>query len=124
VLTVSAILVTHAGKKRANANAGSLSAAASKKYGTKAVMLSTQYGHSSAATSWTNNLPPGPYFLSPSTGKVFQAYLLYSDVQGAFTQGIIATSDGNYTSLSAAVQVRHIPWILLHLLIHHRVPNR
>lgn len=51
------------------------------------------------------DVPVGPYFLSISTGALFQAFRLYSDVQGAFTEGLIAKSDGSYDVLPAAIQV-------------------
>jgi hypothetical protein len=51
----------------------------------------------------TVTLPPGPYFVSQSTGMVYQAYRLYSDFAGAFTEGLMATPDGNYTYLSASI---------------------
>ncbi|KAJ5177641.1 Amidase [Penicillium coprophilum] len=49
-------------------------------------------------------LPPGPYFLDPSTGAVFEAYLLYSDVMGSFTQGLISVGDSAYDVLPASLQ--------------------
>ncbi|KAI9368169.1 amidase signature domain-containing protein [Aspergillus egyptiacus] len=51
-----------------------------------------------------DDLPPGPYFLDSATGKVHQAYLLYSDVMGAFTQGLIPLEDGSWDVLSASLQ--------------------
>ncbi|KAL2845505.1 amidase signature domain-containing protein [Aspergillus pseudoustus] len=61
------------------------------------------YGAHNAVPA-TNDLSPGPYFMSPVTGDVFEAYLLYSDVMGSFTEGLVASGDGAYTSLSAALQ--------------------
>jgi Amidase len=49
-------------------------------------------------------VPQGPYFLSASTGEVFMAYRLYSDFAGAFTESIFATPEGDFTTLSAAIQ--------------------
>jgi len=43
--------------------------------------------------------------MSTYTGQIFQAYRLYSDYEGAFTEGVIATDGGNYTAMSAAIQV-------------------
>jgi hypothetical protein len=54
-------------------------------------------------TAWKTKIPAGPYFMSATTGEVFQAFLLYSDVQGAFTSGVRATPDGTYTVLDAAL---------------------
>jgi len=54
-------------------------------------------------TGWRTAIPPGPYFMSSTTGDVYQAFRLYSDVQNAFTEGAIANTDGTYSPLSAAV---------------------
>jgi len=56
-----------------------------------------------ATTDWKNAIPQGPYFMSASTGEVFQAFRLFSDVNGAFTEGTIANGDGTYSPLSAAI---------------------
>ncbi|KAJ5643729.1 uncharacterized protein N7484_006236 [Penicillium longicatenatum] len=53
--------------------------------------------------SSSKSLPAGPYFLNPSSGEVFEAYLLYSDTMGSFTQGLIAVGDGAYDVLSASL---------------------
>jgi Asp-tRNA(Asn)/Glu-tRNA(Gln) amidotransferase A subunit family amidase len=37
------------------------------------------------------------------TGDVFEAYLLYSDVMGSFTQGLYAVGDGSYDVLTASL---------------------
>lgn len=47
-------------------------------------------------------IPPGPYFVS-STGAVYEAWRLYSDFAGAFTEPIIANVDGTYSVLPAGV---------------------
>ncbi|KAJ5199748.1 Amidase [Penicillium cf. griseofulvum] len=52
----------------------------------------------------SSTLPPGPYFLDPSTGAVFEAYLLYSDLMGSFTQGLISAADAGYDVLPASLQ--------------------
>lgn len=45
---------------------------------------------------------PGPYFLA-SSGSVYKVYRLYSDVQSAFTAGVIEIdSDHTFTEISAA----------------------
>ncbi|KAL4862608.1 hypothetical protein BDV12DRAFT_207102 [Aspergillus spectabilis] len=67
---------------------------------------SGQYG-SKNAFKCSKDIAPGPYFLDPSTGAVFEAYLLYSDVMGSFTDGLIAVGDGSYDVLSASVQGYH-----------------
>jgi hypothetical protein len=53
--------------------------------------------------SSSKSLPAGPYFFNPSSGEVFEAYLLYSDTMGSFTQGLIAVGDGAYDVLSASL---------------------
>jgi hypothetical protein len=67
-------------------------------FGTKLFMVS-------AETSCTINIPSGPYFLHAYTGDIFQAWRLYSDVDGAFTEGVILGSDGNYSTMSASIEV-------------------
>ena len=47
-------------------------------------------------------IPSGPYFLS-ITGAVYQAYRLYSDFAGAFTQPLIPSTNGTYAALPAAI---------------------
>lgn len=49
-------------------------------------------------------LPAGPYFLDPSSGAVFEAYRLYSDVMGSFTQGLVSVGDNTYDVLPASLQ--------------------
>ncbi|KAL4794887.1 amidase signature domain-containing protein [Aspergillus venezuelensis] len=66
-------------------------------------------GHAGAfgtqnATRFTKPIAPGPYFLDTATGDVFEAYLLYSDVMGSFTQGLIATTNNTYDVLPASLQ--------------------
>lgn len=58
---------------------------------------------SSATSNLSTELPQGPYFLSQGTGEVFQAYRLYSDFAGAFTEGLFRVPNGSYAPLSAAV---------------------
>jgi hypothetical protein len=66
-------------------------------------MYDRPYSRSAPVTGWRKTIPPGPYFMSASTGNVYQAYRLFSDVQGAFTEGVIADGDGTYSTLSAAI---------------------
>ncbi|EEU34049.1 uncharacterized protein NECHADRAFT_50177 [Fusarium vanettenii 77-13-4] len=47
-----------------------------------------------------NPLPDGPYFVS-TTGRIYQAYRLYADVQGAFSESSILNQDGSYSVLPA-----------------------
>ncbi|UNI16079.1 centractin- actin- protein of the dynactin complex [Purpureocillium takamizusanense] len=48
-------------------------------------------------------IPSGPYFLDTSTGQVYQAYRLYEDFAGAFTQSLLQGPDGRFQTLSAQV---------------------
>nr|ADI24964.1 unknown [Penicillium aethiopicum] len=52
----------------------------------------------------SSTLPAGPYFLDPSSGGIFEAYLLYSDVMGSFTQGLVSVGDDEYDVLPASLQ--------------------
>ncbi|OKL57895.1 hypothetical protein UA08_06631 [Talaromyces atroroseus] len=69
---------------------GALSRAALANYNTRLVLTGS------------TDLPRGPYFLS-ADGSVFQALRLYSDTQGAFSQGLVALPDGSYSALPAAL---------------------
>ncbi|KAE8356779.1 amidase signature domain-containing protein [Aspergillus coremiiformis] len=72
-------------------------------WGNQFLGVATVYGTKQAVKS-TKDIPPGPYFLNPTTGDVFEAYLLYSDVMGSFTEGLIAVGNGSYDVLSANLQ--------------------
>lgn len=50
----------------------------------------------------TASLARGPYFVSAS-GAIYQAYLLYSDFAGAFTQPLIPGTEDAYAALPAAI---------------------
>ena len=52
--------------------------------------------------SGASQLPAGPYFIS-TTGSVHEAWRLYSDFQGAFTETIVPDTAGSYTVLPANV---------------------
>jgi hypothetical protein len=45
-------------------------------------------------------LNPGPYFIN-AAGQVYEAWRLFSDVQGAFTESVTAKGDGSYSVLPA-----------------------
>jgi hypothetical protein len=47
-------------------------------------------------------IPTGPYFMAPS-GALHQAYRLYADTQGAFTETVIEALDGSYSVLPAGI---------------------
>lgn len=64
----------------------------------------TSYGVNSVGTLHEPGaIPQGPYFMATSTGDVYMAYRLYSDFSGSFTEALLASPDGNFTTLSAAV---------------------
>ncbi|KAJ5780122.1 hypothetical protein N7457_005282 [Penicillium paradoxum] len=48
-----------------------------------------------------NDLPKGPYFYSPRTGEIYQAFRLYSDHQLAFTEGTLIDGAGGFKPLPA-----------------------
>ncbi|KAI4908419.1 hypothetical protein J4E90_009044 [Alternaria incomplexa] len=48
----------------------------------------------------SKELPPGPYFIN-AAGHVYEAWRLFSDMQGAFTESAIANGDGSYSVLPA-----------------------
>ena len=47
-------------------------------------------------------LAPGPYFIN-SAGQVYEAWRLFSDGQGAFTEAAISNGDGSYSVLPAGI---------------------
>ncbi|EME46472.1 hypothetical protein DOTSEDRAFT_70467 [Dothistroma septosporum NZE10] len=62
-------------------------------------------GTPTAAIGFVTNgtaVPPGPYFIS-STGAVYEAWKLYSDFAGAFTEPLIPNDDGTFSVLPAGV---------------------
>ncbi|TVY81362.1 Glutamyl-tRNA(Gln) amidotransferase subunit A, partial [Lachnellula suecica] len=71
-------------------------------YDNKLLMVSSAK-NATSATSCTINIPNGPYFLSVYTGDIYQAYRLYSDYEGAFTEGTIDGPAGNFSALSASI---------------------
>ena len=46
-------------------------------------------------------LAPGPYFIN-AAGEVYEAWRLFSDVQGAFLESAISNGDGTFSVLPAA----------------------
>jgi hypothetical protein len=91
-------------------------AAALGQYGNKIFMASRAYSSSvqiqgHKITGWRKELPAGPYFMSTKSGSVYQAYRLYTDVQGAFTEGLKPNTDGTFSVLSSAVSGVQSPTI-------------
>ncbi|CAG9950583.1 unnamed protein product [Clonostachys rosea f. rosea IK726] len=52
----------------------------------------------------SSQIPSGPYFLDTYTGEVHQAFRLYDDFAGAFTQSLLQKPDGTFQTLSAHIQ--------------------
>lgn len=75
--------------------------------GNQAILASRAYqpGESVKAARISRDIPKGPYFFSPITGEVYQAFRLYSDHQLAFTQAAISDANGGYKPLPAAAEV-------------------
>ncbi|KAH6672025.1 amidase signature domain-containing protein [Halenospora varia] len=72
-------------------------------YGNKLFMVSYSSNASVEAVSCTSPIPTGPYFVSAYTGNIYQAWRLYSDYEGAFTEGTYPSQSGNFTTLSASI---------------------
>ena len=53
--------------------------------------------------SSSTSLANGPYVLNPVTLGIYQAWRLYSDFEGAFTETLITNLDGTYSVLPAGV---------------------
>ncbi|KAJ6445283.1 hypothetical protein O9K51_00042 [Purpureocillium lavendulum] len=47
--------------------------------------------------------PSGPYFMDTSSGRLHQAFRLYDDFAGAFSQSLLQRPDGRFETLSAQV---------------------
>ena len=54
----------------------------------------------SSHTQKSTTIHPGPYFVTPS-GAVHQAYRLYSDFEGVFSETVISNLEGVFSVLSA-----------------------
>lgn len=50
-----------------------------------------------------SDIPSGPYFLHLSTGELHQAFRLYNDFSGAFTQSLLQKPKGDFQVLSAQI---------------------
>ncbi|KAK1958712.1 amidase signature enzyme [Colletotrichum sublineola] len=49
------------------------------------------------------SIPSGPYFLDTYTGDFYQAFRLYDDFAGAFSESLLQTPEGTFQTLSAQV---------------------
>lgn len=77
------------------------------KLGSKVVLASPGYRPEAHLTpaKLSHDLPKGPYFFSPQTGDIYEAFRLYSDHQVAFTEGALSDGKGGFKSLPAAASV-------------------
>ncbi|KAJ6177703.1 hypothetical protein N7519_008164 [Penicillium mononematosum] len=71
--------------------------------GNKLVMASSSYQSGSNITSagLRHDIPKGPYFYSPRTGEIYQAFRLYPDHQLAFTEAALSDGTGGFKPLPA-----------------------
>ncbi|CAI7654638.1 unnamed protein product [Penicillium glandicola] len=71
--------------------------------GNKLVMASSTYKSENYITSAKirQDIPKGPYFYSPQTGEIYQAFRLYSDHQLAFTEAAVSDGTGGFKPLPA-----------------------
>ena len=53
----------------------------------------------------TEQIPQGPYFMSTTTGALYQAFRLYTDHQLAFTQPALPDGEGGFMPLPAVTEV-------------------
>ncbi|KAK7458257.1 hypothetical protein CaCOL14_006696 [Colletotrichum acutatum] len=51
----------------------------------------------------SSDIPSGPYFLDTATGALHQAYRLYPDYAGAFSESLLQKPDNTFQTLSAQV---------------------
>ncbi|KAF4997622.1 hypothetical protein FDECE_12040 [Fusarium decemcellulare] len=96
--------------------------------------LDVSGGHSktsvigSSIALWTSpsrnaTIPNGPYFLS-ATGRIHQAYRLYADVQGAFSEASILNPDGSSSVLPANIPGQSLAIAVPSRLYYERTPEK
>ncbi|KAJ5847216.1 hypothetical protein N7455_011173 [Penicillium solitum] len=71
--------------------------------GNRLAMASSGYQAGAHITSakLVHDIPKGPYFYSPRTGEIYQAFRLYSDHQLAFTEATLSDGVGGFKPLPA-----------------------
>ncbi|KAJ5666468.1 uncharacterized protein N7477_008916 [Penicillium maclennaniae] len=55
-------------------------------------------------TNLSSRIPQGPYFISASTGLIYEAFRLYPDHQLAFTEAAISDGNGGFKPLPAVTE--------------------
>ncbi|KAF2110645.1 glutamyl-tRNA amidotransferase [Lophiotrema nucula] len=87
-----------------------------------------QFGNISS-TVITDNTPgsadiqPGPFFLS-ATGQVYEAWRLYSDTNGAFTESVYGNKQSEFSVLPAGVLGQHIAFAVPSKLYFERTAEK
>jgi hypothetical protein len=77
-------------------------------------------------TSYVSNttaLPPGPYFVTPS-GAIYQAWRLYTDFAGAFTETLMPAANGTYTTLPANTAGQSLAVAVPSRLYYTKTPSK
>lgn len=72
------------------------------------VMIASSNYHPQGSVIGANlnsHIPQGPYFVSPATGEIYEAFRLYSDHQLAFTEAAISDGNGGFKPLPAVTEV-------------------
>ena len=82
-------------------------------------VIATVYSERSSAV-----IAPGPYFVS-SSGELYQAYRLYSDFEGAFTQPLVPNSNGSFAALPASIAGIQSPAVAVPSRLYYtKTPNK
>jgi hypothetical protein len=102
---VIAVFLIYDGQGRGKADASVTQTL--KTLGNSLVMASPAYRSEShiVPAKLRHDIPKGPYFYSPQTGELYQAFRLYPDHQLAFTEAALSDGAGGFKPLPAAVAV-------------------
>lgn len=71
----------------------------------------------------SSSIPDGPYFMS-SSGSIFQAYRLYSDTQGSFSETTVPDGNGGFTVLPANIPGQSLAVAVPSRLYFQRTPEK
>ncbi|KAI8244465.1 hypothetical protein K4K57_002208 [Colletotrichum sp. SAR 10_99] len=69
----------------------------------KAIHTTSETPSTVVSFTSSSNVPKGPYFLRKATGDLHQAYRLYDDTAGAFTEALLGNDDGTFQVLPAKI---------------------